>query len=162
MNFDEKNQKTFFRKKTSFFAKKTFFWFFSSKFISFYFLEFLSDFDAWPLKISGICSTFRKKSKKKYSLSASHTKSQISVLVYFVFFLRKYSWILHSKPKIFENFEIFWKFKKKSTKWWAKHLNPIKTRWAAYVQRFSRNCQWSGKIGGKKGGAPLMHSKIKK
>ena len=88
-----------------FFSKNFFFQFFFEKFISFYFLEFLSDFGANTLKMSEICYTFQKNLKRGNSLSVSHQNKQISILVYFLGFQRKYSWIFRSKPQIFEIFQ---------------------------------------------------------
>ena len=88
-----------------FFSKNFFFQFFFEKFISFYFLEFLSDFGANTLKMSEICYTFQKNLKRGNSLSFSHQNKQISILVYFLGFQRKYSWIFRSKPQIFEIFQ---------------------------------------------------------
>ena len=51
--------------KFSFFFENFFFQFFFEKFISFYFLEFLSDFGANTLKMSEICYTFQKNLKQR-------------------------------------------------------------------------------------------------
>ena len=72
-----------------FFSKNFFFQFFFAKFISFYFLEFLSDFGANTLKMSEICYTFQKNLKQRNSLSFSHQNKQISILVYFFRFSKK-------------------------------------------------------------------------
>ena len=72
-----------------FFSKIFFFQFFFEKFISFYFLEFLSDFGANTLKMSEFCYTFQKNLKQRNSLSFSHQNKQISMLVYFFRFSKK-------------------------------------------------------------------------
>ena len=75
--------------KFSFFFENFFFQFFFEKFISFYFLEFLSDFGANTLKMSEICYTFQKNLKQRNSLSFFHQNKQISILVYFFRFSKK-------------------------------------------------------------------------
>ena len=50
--------------KFSFFFEKIFFQFFFGKFISFHFLEFVSDFGANTLKMSEICYTFQNNLKR--------------------------------------------------------------------------------------------------
>ena len=55
--------------------------------------------------MSKICYTFQKDSKRDNNLSFPHQNKQILILVYFLGFQRKYSWIFRSKPQIFKIFQ---------------------------------------------------------
>ena len=91
------------------FEKKKFFQIFFSKLIFFHFLEFLADFCASTLKISEICSTFRKKLIQIDSLSVSHQKTRKSHFGLFFFIPKE-----NATKKSILNQEIFEIFEKKA------------------------------------------------
>ena len=89
-----------------FFSKNFFFQFFFAKFISFYFLEFLSDFGANTLKMSEICYTFQKNLKRGNNLSFSHQNKQISIFgLFFKVFKENTAGFFVLNHKFFEIFQ---------------------------------------------------------
>ena len=91
--------------KFSFFSKIFFFNFFSKNSFLSIFSSFYLILALMPSKCQKFVILFKKDLKRGNSLSFSHQNKQISVLVYFLGFQRKYSWIFGSKPQIFEIFQ---------------------------------------------------------